>query len=101
MPRPKLFNFKNLKIDWTLRDSVIGDMLGCSAKTVYNARRELGIPSQPRQPGSGRPSKVEWWLYDPTKTNVENARTLGCSLSYIQVLKNAPKVKQHIKRLTS
>jgi DNA-binding CsgD family transcriptional regulator len=71
--------------DWqTLRSADIAERLGMSVRVVHAFRLDNGLPRQPRKPGSGRPPKHDWSMFDPALSDLENALQLGATLPAVR-----------------
>lgn len=65
-------------VDWTLQDSKIAEVLGCSTGAVFHARRRLGKAQSPNHYKRTK-QRYAWDTVDWTRQNKSIARDLGCS----------------------
>ena len=75
--------------DWTMTDTEIARELGCTKKTVWEARKRLGKPKvdgRKRETTGFRSRKYDWESVDWSKTDAEIAKEMG---AYGTTVKNA------------
>lgn len=65
----------------------IATQLGLNLAYVTTYRRTNKKPKGPRSPGSGRPAKYDLSEIDWSRSNNDNAALLGCTSTYIALLR--------------
>jgi hypothetical protein len=78
--------------EWSQNDNrTLATKYQATSAVVSQFRRLRGKPKGPRSPGSGRPQKLALNEIDWSLSNNENAKKLGCTPSYITILRRSRK----------